>query len=35
MACVYGVRRDAYRAWWENLQERDYFKELDIHERII
>jgi hypothetical protein len=35
-ACsTYGERRGAYRVWWENLRERDFFGDLGIDGKII
>ena len=30
-----GVKRDAYRVWWENLRERDHLGDPDVEGRII
>jgi hypothetical protein len=35
VAYACGIKRDAYWAWWGNLQERDHLKDLGIPERII
>jgi len=31
----YGERRDAYRVWWGNLREKDYFEDPGVDGRII
>ena len=30
-----GERKDVYRAWWENLRERDHLEDPSVDERII